>query len=124
MGWKNKPTNFTHEIEKQGEERAKRLLTIGIQSVVFGSPVMDGTYRGSHKVSIGQEDYQFDPNHNDLGGASTISKGLAQIVKFKLGDKAFIQTNASHAYALEIGHSKQAPNGVYSIAFINMRNSK
>lgn len=124
MGWKNKPTNFAIEVEKQGEDRAKRLLTIGIQSVVFGSPVMDGTYRGSHKVSIGQEDYQFDSNHNDLGGESTISKGLAQIVKFKLGDKAFIQTNASHAYALEMGHSKQVPYGVYSIAFLNMRNVK
>lgn len=25
MGWKNKPTNFAHEIEKQGEEHLRKV---------------------------------------------------------------------------------------------------
>lgn len=122
MTWTNKPTNFAIEVVKNCEDHVKKVAAVGLQSVVVGSPVMDGHYRASHRVTVDQEDSGYDPNALDTNGASTLTKGNAEIVKFKLGSNLYIQTNAPHATRLENGWSDQAPNGVYSIAFMNMRN--
>lgn len=125
MSWKGyKPTQFALDVIEESEEHVKKIAGVGLQSVVAGSPVMDGAYRGNHRISINEEDHAFDENLKDLGGQSTITKESAKIVKFKLGDKLYIQNNAPYAVRLENGWSEQASKGVYSIAFMNMRNVK
>ena len=124
MTWKNKPSDFTKTMFDDCETHVKKIAMIGLQSVVVSSPVMDGHYRGSHRVSLNSPDNNYDVNSVDLNGNSTLSEGSAQIVKFKLGNNLFIQTNAPHATRLENGWSDQAPKGVYSIAFQKMSTSQ
>lgn len=122
MSWRNRPSEFANVLIADCEDHVKKIAGTGLQSVVMGSPVMDGHFRASHRVTVNQEDAGYDPNALDTNGASTLTKGNAEIVKFKLGNSLYIQSNAPHGLKLEHGHSKQAPNGVYSIAFMNMRN--
>mgnify|MGYP003603076350 FL=1 len=124
MSWiGKKPTSFTLDVIKNCEDHVKKVAAVGLQAVVVGSPVMDGAYRGNHRISRHGGDNGFDPDIKDKGGQSTITKGQAEIVKFKLGDTLYIQNNAPYAVRIENGWSQgQAPNSVYSIAFMNMRN--
>lgn len=125
MAWKGKrPTDFALDIVKDCETHVKKVAGIGLQSVVVGSPVQDGAYRGNHRISINTDDHSYDLQEQDLNGSSTITKGNAEIVKFKLGDVVYLQNNLPYALRIENGWSGQAPNGVYSIAFQNMRNMK
>lgn len=126
MGWTGaKPSDFAKVIAEDGNKKLRKIVAIGLQSVVMRSPVMDGAYRGNHRITINSEDHSYNMSEVDKDGPSTISKGNYEIAKAKLGDLVYIQNNLPYSIAIENGHSKeQAPNGVYSIAFLNMRNAK
>lgn len=119
MGWKNKPTNFALEIEKQAEKHVQKITGEMLQQVVTRSPVMDGEFRASHKVTIGSPDTTYQKNV-DLSGNSTLQNGLAVAVTAKFGTLIYVQTNSPYGEALENGHSKQAPGGVYALAFLSV----
>jgi hypothetical protein len=53
----------------------------------------------------------------DKSGNATISNGGAALARFKLGDTIFLYNNVEYILALEYGHSKQAPAGMFRITF-------
>ena len=120
MTWENKPSDFMKTVIDDCETHVKKIIAIGLQAVVVSSPVMDGAYRGNHRLSINGETYDFDPKKQDLSGGATISEGMALIAHFRLGDTLYIQNNAPYSLRLENGWSDQAPKGIYTIAFQNM----
>lgn len=124
MSWQNKPTNFIKTVINDTESHVKKVIAVGFQSVVVGSPVMDGAYRGNHRVTINTTDESFDKNLQDKSGTATITQGLGQSAQFKLGHTLYIQNNAPYSLRLENGWSQQAPHGVYSIAFQKMSSYK
>jgi hypothetical protein len=75
-----------------------------------------GTFRASHFVSIDQPS-NWVPEEPDPGGAKTIDAGVATISTAPNFSKIYIQTNLPYSVALENGHSKQAPTGVYAVSF-------
>lgn len=75
-----------------------------------------GTFRASHFVSIDQPSNNV-PNEPDPGGAKTIEAGVAIISTAPNFSKIYIQSNLPYSEALENGHSKQAPTGVYAVSF-------
>ena len=122
MGWQGiRPTDFALKMIEESEDHVKKVATVGFQSVVVGSPVMDGHYRGSHILTINSEDHSYNPSNLDTDGSTTTNKALKELTLFKLGSIIRIQTNAPHGPRLENGWSDQAPLGVYSIAYMNMR---
>lgn len=122
MGWTGiKPSQYALKMIEECEAEVKRKIIVGLQSVIVSSPVMDGAYRGNHIVSINKGDYSFDPNKQDKSGTATLNEGLSNIARMSLGDLVYIQNNAPYSVRLENGWSDQAPNGVYSIAYMNMR---
>ena len=77
--------------------------------VVMQSPVDEGSFRASHRVSINQQDMTFNESEKDKNGTSTINKGEAVISRLVPYSTVYIQTNAPYATAIEFG---QYPNPV------------
>ena len=119
MGWKNKPTNFALDVLKDAEKHVQKITGEMLQQVITRSPVMDGEFRASHKVTVGSPDMTYQKNV-DLTGNSTLQNGLAVAATAKFGTLIYVQTNSPYGEALENGHSKQAPKGVYALAFLSV----
>lgn len=84
-----------------------------------GKGYIGGTFRGSHMVSIGAPDLTVVENV-DPSGRETINKGAMLIRASGQFPVIYIQTNSPYGEMLELGHSTQAPGGVYDLAFIGV----
>ena len=120
MAWKNKPSNFTLEIKKVGDEHLRKVSAEMLQQVIVGSPVDTGAFRGNHRISVNSPDSTYDLSTADKGGSATQQEGNQKILQAKLGDLVYVQNNLPYAVALENGHSQQRPLGIYSVAFMNV----
>ncbi len=116
MTWKNKPTNFALDVLKTADDHLKKIVGETLQQVVIRSPVMDGEFRASHKVTQDAPQNAYEKGF-DLSGNETLSEGLKVASTAKIGGLIYIQTLSPYGLALENGHSQQAPNGVYALSF-------
>lgn len=116
MAWKNKPTNFALEVVKNADDHLKKIVGETLQQVVMRSPVMDGEFRASHKVTLGSPQNTYEKGF-DLSGSSTLAKGLKVASTAKIGGLVYIQSLSPYGTRLENGWSQQAPNGVFALAF-------
>lgn len=116
MAWKNKPTNFALEVVKNADDHLKKIIGETLQRVIVLSPVMDGEFRASHKVTIGAPQNAYEKGF-DLSGNETLNQGVKVASTAKIGGLVYIQTLSPYGLALEMGHSQQAPNGVYALSF-------
>lgn len=129
-GWDLDPSIFAGMVE---EDVGKKMRIISIQllnEIVTKSPVgnpelwmskpppgyVGGTFRASNLVSLGAPDYS-EPTGPDEEGSRTIQQGNAVIATSKPFSVIYIQSNLPYSVALENGHSKQAPTGVYANSF-------
>lgn len=90
-----------------------------VDAKAAGKGYIGGTFRGSHLVSIGAPDMTVTDNI-DPSGRETISKGSMLIKASGQFPVIYIQTNSPYGEMLELGHSTQAPGGVYDLAFIGV----
>lgn len=117
MGWKGKtPTDFGLSFLAKADEEVKKITADTLQQVIVRSPVDTGEYRGSHKVSIGKPDNNYE-EVLDTSGNTALMRGLRVIALAKLGDIVFVQTTSKYGIKLEDGHSQQAPLGIYALTF-------
>lgn len=116
MGWKNKPTNFALEVLKNADNHLKKIIGETLQQVVMRSPVMDGEFRASHKVTLDSPQNSYEKGF-DLSGGATLSEGLKVASTAKIGGLVYIQSLSPYGTRLENGWSQQAPNGVYALSF-------
>ena len=116
MSWKNKPTNFAIEVLKDADDRLKKIVGETLQQVIVRSPVMDGEFRASHKVTLDSPQNSYEKGF-DLSGGATLAKGLKVASTAKIGGLVYIQSLSPYGTRLENGWSQQAPNGVYALSF-------
>ncbi|MDH1239125.1 hypothetical protein N5B99_00240 [Acinetobacter johnsonii] len=116
MAWKNKPSNFTLEVLKNADDHLKKIVGETLQQVIVRSPVMDGEYRASHKVTLASPQNTYEKGF-DLSGGATLAEGLKVASTAKIGGLVYIQTLSPYGTRLENGWSQQAPNGVYALSF-------
>ena len=116
MAWKNKPTNFALEVVKNAENHLKKIVGETLQQVIVRSPVMDGEFRASHKVTLDRPQNTYEKGF-DLSGGATLSEGLKVASTAKIGSLVYIQSLSPYGTRLENGWSQQAPNGVYALSF-------
>lgn len=116
MAWKNKPTNFALEVVKNADDHLKKIVGETLQQVIVRSPVMDGEFRASHKVTLDSPQNAYEKGF-DLSGGATLAEGLKVASTAKIGSLVYVQTLSPYGLALEMGHSQQAPNGVYALSF-------
>ena len=116
MSWKNKPTNFALTALNNADQHVQKIVGEVLQQVVVRSPVMDGEFRASHKVTLDSPDNNYEKSF-DVSGTITLSEGLKIASTAKIGGLVYIQSNSPYGDKLENGHSMQAPNGVYALSF-------
>lgn len=90
-----------------------------VDAKAAGKGYIGGTFRGSHMISIGSPDMSVI-ERVDPSGSATISDGSMLIRASGKFPVIFIQTNSPYGEMLELGHSTQAPGGVYDLAFIGV----
>jgi hypothetical protein len=90
-----------------------------VDAKVAGQGYVGGRFRGSHTVSIGAPDFTVTENI-DPSGSETLSRGSMLIKASGKYPVIYIQTNLPYAEMLELGHSTQAPGGVYDLAWIGV----
>ena len=116
MAWKNKPTNFALEVVKNADDHLKKIVGETLQQVIVRSPVMDGEFRASHKVTLDRPQNAYEKGF-DLSGGATLAEGLKVASTAKIGGLVYIQTLSPYGTRLENGWSQQAPNGVYALSY-------
>ena len=116
MSWTNKPTNFALDVVKNADDHLKKIVRDTLQQVITRSPVMDGEFRASHKVTLSSPQNTYEKGF-DLSGSTTIAEGLKVASTAKIGGLVYIQTLSPYGTRLENGWSQQAPNGVFALAF-------
>lgn len=116
MSWTSKPTNFALNVLKDADDHLKKIVGDTLQQVIVRSPVMDGEFRASHKVTLSSPQNTYEKGF-DLSGSTTLAEGLKVASTAKIGGLVYIQTLSPYGDKLENGHSMQAPNGVYALSF-------
>ena len=116
MGWKNKPTNFALDVVKNADDHLKKIVGETLQQVIVRSPVMDGEFRASHKVTLDSPQNSYEKGF-DLSGGATLAEGLKVASTAKIGGLVYIQSLSPYGTRLENGWSMQAPNGVYALSY-------
>ena len=116
MSWTNKPTNFAIDVLKDADDHLKKIVGDTLQQVITRSPVMDGEFRASHKVTLDRPQNAYEKGF-DLSGGATLAKGLKVASTAKIGGLVYIQSLSPYGTRLENGWSQQAPNGVYSLSY-------
>lgn len=115
-GWSTPPSMFTGVVEEQLSQRVRVIAMALLNEIVLRSPVDTGRFRGNNIVSVGAPVYASSENL-DPSGSETIQRGLSAMSGLEPYTQVYIQNNLPYATALEDGHSKQAPGGVYAVSF-------
>lgn len=115
-GWSTPPSAFAGVVEKALTQRVRVIAMAMLNEIVLRSPVDTGRFRGNNIVSIGAPVYAVSESLDKSGG-STIQKGLSVTTGLEPYTQVFLQNNLPYAEALEKGHSKQAPAGIYEVSF-------
>lgn len=118
-GWTTPPTLFADQVDEEVARRVRVIAMAMLNEVVLRSPVDTGRFRGNNIVSIGAPVYA-QTDKVDTSGGATISAGVAELSGLEPFTVVYIQNNLPYAERLENGHSKQAPSGIYELAFIGV----
>jgi hypothetical protein len=113
--------NATNTGKKQFKKltQRERKENFFVDAKAAGKDYIGGTFRGSHIVSVGSPDFTVIENV-DPSGSETINKGAMMIKAAGNYPVIYIQTNSPYGEMLELGHSTQAPGGIYDLAWIGV----
>lgn len=110
---------FQAELNEQQEEQKttfREIVFTAFTTINQMSPVASGYFRANNFVSINAPSNEVG-NENNIN-RSNESQGQAEILNARVqnGTSIFIQNNVPYAERLEMGHSQQAPMGIYGIS--------
>lgn len=111
-GWSKPLGGFARQVEQEQNKRLRATALQALSGVIERSPVDEGTFRGSHRVSIGSPDHGYSLSDVDKAGSATLAKGSAAISAVRAPFTVlYVQSNLPYAETLENGNSRQAPQG-------------
>lgn len=118
MGWTNPPTNFAAQVDLALNRIYRGFAITVLNNLILRSPVDTGRYRANHLLSFGSPDATVS-GQTDRSGSVTLAAGVAAIGGIQSGrfPVIYIQNNLPYAMELELGSSRQAPNGIYALSF-------
>jgi len=101
---------------KANQEQVLRAVFLRIHTrLVMKSPVLTGRFRGNWQIGLDKQP-EGTLDVFDKTGSETIARGALVIEQFKVGmHSVYFTNNLPYAYALEMGHSQQAPGGMVRI---------
>ncbi len=115
-GWSIPPTAFITQVEGDMTKQLRIIAMALLGEIILRSPVDTGRFRGNTTVTINSPVFAAMETYDKTGGA-TLAKGAAALKGLKPFSLIYIQNNLPYAEKLENGHSKQAPSGVFGVAF-------
>lgn len=87
-----------------------------VNDLAAGRGYVGGTFRGNNFVTIDEPGY-YQLNRVDANGSATVAAASAAIRSAAPYSVIYLQNNLPYAEKLELGHSTQAPAGIYAVAF-------
>lgn len=135
--WTRAPFLFADDVMKDAHKLQRGMAITVLNNLQLLSPVLEGTFRNAHVVSFGSPDMRYTPNPN---GMSIAFSAIDTLTANKL-PTIFIQNNSPQGSVIEFGgypspvkkgthmgggkyeirssggYSKQAPQGVYKLAY-------
>ena len=111
--WTRAPFLFADDIMQDAHKLQRGMAITLLNNLQLISPVKEGTYRGNHTVSFGSPDYRYTENKDGMSLAFSAINSLTPSAL----PVVYIQNNLPYAERLENGWSKQAPSGIYSLAY-------
>ena len=112
-GWDRAPFLFADDVMKDAHKLQRGMAITVLNNLQLLSPVLSGRYRANHTVSFGSPDYRYTENKGGMAEAFSMVNGL-EVGTLPV---VYIQNNLPYAERLENGWSKQAPSGIYSLAY-------
>ena len=111
--WSRAPFLFADDIMQDAHKLQRGMAITVLNNLQLLSPVDSGLYRANHTVSFGSPDYRYTENKDGMSLAFSAINGLTPTEL----PVVYIQNNLPYAERLENGWSKQAPSGIYSLAY-------
>lgn len=111
--WTRAPFLFADDVMKDAHKLQRGMAITVLNNLQLLSPVDTGRYRANHIVSFGSPDYRYTDNKDGMSLAFSAINGLTPSAL----PVVYIQNNLPYAEPLENGWSKQAPSGIYSLAY-------
>ncbi|MGO2336485.1 hypothetical protein [Providencia sp.] len=110
------PNNLT----PKKRQLKKRVRVNDSMDIKAPSGYTGGRFRGNWQVTF-DSPAEGETGRIDKSGRMTVSMGNYVLEHFKVGMRAiYFTNNVPYAYPLEMGHSKQAPNGMVAITAENV----
>jgi len=119
-------TRWTKKTKLSGEVVLRKVAFDGYRGLLFRSPVDTGRFRGNWRISIGFTDRTTTEATSSAGPGAPPTTGEASQAILALGrvrwrDSIHISNSLPYAEVLEAGSSNQAPNGILSQTFHELR---
>lgn len=111
--WTRAPFLFADDVMKDAHKLQRGMAITVLNNLQLLSPVLSGRYRANHTVSFGSPDYRYTENKDGMSLAFSAITGM----EANALPVVYIQNNLPYAERLENGWSKQAPSGIYSLAY-------
>lgn len=105
--------NFRKKSLDIAEDASRKIQLRLFRSVVFDTPVAEGTLRGNWQLGVNSSPTG-TVDKNDESGNTTVADIERALASFKLGDTTYLVNNLPYAYPIEFyGWSKiKAPQGM------------
>ncbi|MEX6313339.1 hypothetical protein AB6G19_05910 [Providencia manganoxydans] len=109
-----------HNLTPKKRQLKKRVRVNDSMDIKAPPGYTGGRFRGNWQVTFNSP-ADGETGRIDKSGRMTVSMGNYVLEHFKVGMKAiYFTNNVPYAYPLEMGHSKQAPNGMVAITAENV----
>ena len=105
---------FAEIVKLRHDEVIRKLAFDILREAIEASPVDTGRFKESWRIGILQPDLETAPDRETFedGAAKALSKALSVLATYS-GERAiWVSNNVPYAVPLELGYSKQAPDGV------------
>lgn len=113
--WKLAWAKATRDAQQRAVDKVGAIILSGYEHATLISPVDTGRYRGAHQISMDAPATSEPPAIRSVEDAKTEEAAHLVLTTDRKEQKVHISNPVAYAGALEHGHSKQAPAGVYSV---------
>lgn len=113
--WNEQQQSDPNNLTPKRRQLKKRARVTDSMDIKAPSGYTGGRFRGNWQVTFDEVPAE-ETGRIDKNGNLTQAIGDLMIGQFKVGVKAvYFSNNVPYAYRLEVGHSKQAPNGMVAV---------
>ncbi|PHM50586.1 hypothetical protein [Xenorhabdus sp. KK7.4] len=113
--WNEQQQSDPNNLTPKRRQLKKRARVTDSMDIKAPSGYTGGRFRGNWQVTFDEVPAE-ETGRIDKNGNLTQAIGDLMIGQFKVGVKAvYFSNNVPYAYRLEMGHSKQAPNGMVAV---------